>query len=49
MSTVSFVAQLDPNFLPIECFPLTYDLNVSKSRINKTSINCRFFLKRFPI
>ena len=23
------------NSLPIECFPLTYDLNVFKSRINK--------------
>ena len=31
------------NFLPIECFPLTYNLNGFKSRIN-----CSFFVKRFP-
>ena len=36
------------NSLPIECFPLTYDLNGFKSRIKKAPINCRFFLKRFP-
>ena len=28
MSTVSFLAQLDWNFLPAECFPLTYDLSL---------------------
>ena len=32
------------NSLPIECFPLTYDLSGFKSRIN-----CRFFLNRFPV
>ena len=26
MSKVSFLAQLDPGILSIECFPLTYDL-----------------------
>ena len=31
ISTVSFLAQLDWNFLPVECFPLTYDLNGFKS------------------
>ena len=36
------------NSLPIECFPLTYDLNGYKSRINRHII-CRFFLKRFPV
>ena len=33
MSTVFFVAQLDWNSLPIEYFPLTYDLSCVKSRI----------------
>ena len=33
MSTVSFLALLD--CLPIECFPLTYDLNGFKTRINR--------------
>ena len=37
MSTVSFLAQLD--YLPIEFFPLTYDLNGFKSRINKQLIS----------
>ena len=37
------------NSLPIECFPLTYDLNGFKSRINKNPIKCRFFLKRFCV
>ena len=41
------------NFLPIECFPLTYDLSAFKSRIKRnlelTSFNCRFFLNRFPL
>ena len=35
MSTVSFLAQLDSNSLLIECFPLTYDLNGLKARINR--------------
>ena len=30
--------------LPIKCFPLTYNLNGLK-----TPINCRFFLRRFPV
>ena len=34
------------NSLPIECFPLTYDLSGFKSRIK---VNCRFFLIRFPV
>ena len=34
ISTVSFLAQLDSLSLPIECFPLNYDLNGFKSRIN---------------
>ena len=37
------------NSLPIQCFPLTYNLNGFKSRINQTPINCRFLLKRFPV
>ena len=36
------------NSLPIECFPLTYDLNGFKSRINRP-IKCRFFLMIFPV
>ena len=32
---VSFLTQTLYNSLPIECFPLTYDLNGFKSRINK--------------
>ena len=36
------------NSLPIECFPLTYDLNGFKSRISRP-IKCRFFLKIFPV
>ena len=43
MSTVSFLIKLDSGILPIECFPLTYNLNGFKSRIN-----CSFFVKRFP-
>ena len=35
------------NSLPIECFPLTKDLSVFKSRINRHVFNCNFFLKRF--
>ena len=34
------------NSLPIECFPLTYDLSSFKSRINSY---CRFFLNRFVL
>ena len=37
------------NSLPIECFPLTYDLSGFKSRINRYLFNCRFFLIRFPV
>ena len=37
------------NSLPMECFPLTYDLNGFQSRINRQPINCRFFLKRFLV
>ena len=35
----------------MECFPLTYDLNAFKSRINRhqTPFNCRFFLNRFLV
>ena len=36
------------NSLPIECFPLTYELSGFKSRINR-SFNYRFFLNRFPV
>ena len=42
MSTVSFLAQLDSflalarlESLPAECFPLTYDINGFKSRVNR--------------
>ena len=42
MSSVSFLA--GPwNFLPIECFPLTYDLNSFKSRINRHLLNVGSF------
>ena len=34
ISTVYFLAQLDWNSLPIECFPLTYDLKVYCKWIN---------------
>ena len=34
--------------LPVECFPLIYDLNYFKSRI-KIPFNCRFFLNRFLV
>ena len=37
------------NSLPIGCFTLSYDLNGFNSKINKTPINCRMFLKRFPV
>ena len=39
------------NSLPIECFPLTYDLNGFKSRINRhlLSFICRFFLNKFSV
>ena len=37
------------NSLPIECFPLTYNLNSFKSRIKRHLMNCIFFLKRFPV
>ena len=36
------------NSLPIECFPLIYNLNGFKSRINRT-FNCRLLLKIFPV
>ena len=36
------------NSLPIECFPLTYDLSGFKCRINRY-LNCRFFLNRFSV
>ena len=36
------------NSLPIECFPLTYDLSGFKSRINRHLLT-RFFLNRFPV
>ena len=35
------------NSLPIECFPLTYDLSVFKFRINRHLLTV-FFLNRFP-
>ena len=31
------------NSLPIECFPLTYDLNGFKSKINRHNLTVRFF------
>ena len=33
--TISFLAQLGSGILSIECFPLTYDLNDFKSRVNR--------------
>ena len=47
MLTVSFLTQLGSGYLSIECFPLTYNLNDFKCRIN-IAVDCRFFLKRFP-
>ena len=36
MSTVSLLAHLDPGIsLPIECFPLSYDLSGLKYGINR--------------
>ena len=35
MSTVSFLEQLDPGILSVECFPLTFDLSGFESRINR--------------
>ena len=37
------------NFLPVECFPLSYDLGGLKSRINRHLFNCRFFLNIFSV
>ena len=38
------------NSLPIECFPLTYDLSGFKSRINRYLLTVpRFFLNKFPV
>ena len=37
------------NPLPIECFPLTYDLSGCKSRINRHLLTVIFFLNRFPV
>ena len=47
----SFFPLCQKNSLSIECFPLTYDLNAFKSRINRhqTPFNCRFFLNRFLV
>ena len=46
VSTFSFLTQLDSQ--PMECFPLTYDLNGLKS-INNRHFNSRFFVKVFPV
>ena len=46
MSTVSFLTQLGSGILclaPIECFPLTYDLNGFKSRINRHLLTAGYF------
>ena len=37
------------NSLPIECFPLTYDLSGFKSRINRHLLTVVFFLNRYPV
>ena len=37
------------NFLPIECFPLTYDLNEFRSRINRHLLTVGFFVNRLPV
>ena len=49
MSAVAFLAQLDSGTLLIECFPLTYDLNGFKVRINRHQLTVGFFQKRFPV
>ena len=36
------------DFLPLECFLLTYDLSGFNSRINR-HLNCGLFLNRFPV
>ena len=46
MSTVSFHAQLE-NYLPIKCFPLTYDLSGFKSRINRHLLSVGSFWTDF--
>ena len=43
MSTVSFLAQQDWNSLPRESFPLTFDLNSFKSRINRHALTVGSF------
>ena len=37
------------NYLPTECFPLTYNLNDLKSRIDRHLLAARSFLIRFPV
>ena len=49
MSAVAFLAQLDSGTLLIECFPLTYDLNGFKVRINRHQLTVGYFQKRFPV
>ena len=46
-STISFLAQLDSNSLPMECFTLTYDLNGFKSRIKVHLLIVASFLTDF--
>ena len=50
ISTFSFLTQLDSGILPIECFPLTYDLNGCNSRINRhiLTVGC-FLINKFPV
>ena len=43
MSTVPFISQLDWNSLLMDQFPLTYDLNGFKSRINIHLLIVDFF------
>ena len=47
ISTFSFLTQLDSGILPIECFPLTYDLNGCNSRINRHILTVGCFLTNF--
>ena len=37
------------NSVPIECFPLTYNVNGFKSRINRYLLICMCLLERFPV
>ena len=49
MSIVSFLGQIDWNFLPVECFPQTYDLISFKSKVNKHLLSLGCFVTSFAV